>query len=132
LQISGPQFESNNKSFWIWLHVDCSLNLRGLQIESKLNPNPVLGENPPLKSTGEIGSGQPSKLASWLWLAFKISELALAGFQNWRVGSGRLSKALGAAPWNLLSNRSKGFELDGFKKLFANTKAFCAKWLRIN
>jgi hypothetical protein len=30
--------------------------------------------------TGEIGSGQLSKLVSWLWLAFKIGELALAGF----------------------------------------------------
>jgi hypothetical protein len=68
-------------------------------------------------------------LASWLWLAFKIGELALASFQNRRVGSGRLSKALGAAPRNLLSNRSVGFELAGFKKLFPNSKAFCAKRL---
>jgi hypothetical protein len=65
---------------------------------------------------------------SWLWLAFKIGELALAGFLNWQVGSGRLSKALGAAPKNLLSNRSKGFELAGFKKL----TAFRAKQLSIN
>jgi hypothetical protein len=43
-----------------------------------------------------------------LWLAFKIGELALAGFQNRQVGSGWPSKALGAAPKNLLSNRSKG------------------------
>jgi hypothetical protein len=28
-----------------------------------------------------------------LWPAFKIGELALAGFQNRRVGSGRLSKS---------------------------------------
>jgi hypothetical protein len=84
--------------------------------------------------------------------AFKISELALAGFQNWRVGSGclsksaslalagfqnrqngsgRLSKALGAVTRNLLFNRSKGFELAGFKKLFANSKGFCAKLQRI-
>jgi hypothetical protein len=28
-----------------------------------------------------------------LWPAFKIGELALAGFQNQRVGSGRLSKS---------------------------------------
>jgi hypothetical protein len=87
--------------------------------------------------TGEIGSGRLSKLASWLWLAFKlaswlcpafkmaswlwlalkIGELALASFQNQRVGSGRLSKALGAALRNLLSNRSKGFELADLKKL---------------
>jgi hypothetical protein len=56
--------------------------------------------------------------------------MALAGFQNRRDGSGRLSKALGAAPRNLLSNRSEGFELAGFKKLLANSKAFRAKRLR--
>jgi hypothetical protein len=58
--------------------------------------------------------------------------MALASFQNRQVGSGRLSKALGAAPKNLLSNRSKGFELADLKKLFANSKAFCAKRLSIN
>jgi hypothetical protein len=58
--------------------------------------------------------------------------LPLAGFQNRRVGSGRLSKALGVAPRNPLSNRSKGFELAGFTKLFANSKVFRAKWLRIS
>jgi hypothetical protein len=56
-------------------------------------------------------------------LAFKIGELALAAFQNRRIGYGRLSK--------LLSNRSKGFELIGFKKLFANSKGFRAKRQRI-
>jgi hypothetical protein len=60
----------------------------------------------------------------WLLPAFKIGELALAGFQNWQNGFGRLSKALGAATRNLLSNRCKGFELAGFKKLFANSKGF--------
>jgi hypothetical protein len=79
-----------------------------------------------------VGSGRLSKLASWLWPAFKIGKLALAGFQNRQVGSGRLSKALRAAPRNLLSNWSKGFELAGFKKLFANSKDFRAKRLRIN
>jgi hypothetical protein len=79
---------------------------------------------------------------SWLWpafkigelalAAFKIGELALAGFPNRRVGSGWLPKALGAALRNLLTNRSKGFELAGFKKLFANSKDFRAKRLRIN
>jgi hypothetical protein len=64
-----------------------------------------------------VGSGRLLKLANWLWLPFKIGELVLVGFQNRRVGSGRLSKALGAATRNLLSNRSKGFELAGFKKL---------------
>jgi hypothetical protein len=79
--------------------------------------------------TQQVGSGWLSKSASWLWPAFKLGELGLAGFQNRRVGSGRLSKALDTAPRNLLpeSNRSKGFELAGFEKLFANSKAFCAK-----
>jgi hypothetical protein len=73
-----------------------------------------------------VDSDWLSKSASWPWSAFKIGELALAGFQNRRVGSGRLSKALGAAPRNLLSNRSKGFELVGFNRLLANSKAFQA------
>jgi hypothetical protein len=76
-----------------------------------------------------VGSGQLSKSASWLWLPFKISELGLAGFQNRRVGLGQLSKALGSATRNLFSNRSKGFELTGLKKLFANSKDFCTKRL---
>jgi hypothetical protein len=80
----------------------------------------------------KTGSCRLSKSASWLWLAFKIGELALASFQNRQAGSGRLSKALGAAPRNLLSNWSKGFKLAGFKKLFANSKGFRAKRLRIN
>jgi hypothetical protein len=37
-----------------------------------------------LLKTGEIGSGQLSKPGSWLWPAFKISELALADFQKLR------------------------------------------------
>jgi hypothetical protein len=81
---------------------------------------------------GEIGSGRLLKSASWLWLAFKIGGLALAGFQNRQVGSSRLSKALGAAPRNLLSNRSKGFELAAFKKLFANSKPFRANGKALN
>jgi hypothetical protein len=81
--------------------------------------------------TGKIGFCRLSKSASRLWLPFKIGELALAGFQNQRVGSGRLSKALGAATINLLSNRSNVFELASFKKLFANSKGFLAKRQRI-
>jgi hypothetical protein len=79
-----------------------------------------------------VGSGWLSKSASWLWLAFKIGELYLAGFQIRQVGSGWLSKAHGAAPRNLLSNTSKGLELAGFKKLFANSKAFRGKQLSIS
>jgi hypothetical protein len=81
--------------------------------------------------TGKIGSCRLSKSVSWLWPAFKIGELALAAFQNRRVGSGWLSKALGAALRNQFTKRSKGFELAGFKKLFANSKDFRAKRLRI-
>jgi hypothetical protein len=81
--------------------------------------------------TGKIGSCRLSKSASWLWPAFKIGELALASFQNRRNGSGRLSIALGAARRNLLSNKSKGFELAGFKKLFANSKGIRAKRQRM-
>jgi hypothetical protein len=80
---------------------------------------------------GEMALAGFQNFVSWLWLPFKISELALASIQNRRNGSGRLSKALGAAMRNLLSNRSKGFELAGFKKLFANSKGFGAKWQRI-
>ncbi len=38
-------------SFWIRLHGDCSLNLRGMQIESNFKLNPVLRGIPSLKST---------------------------------------------------------------------------------
>jgi hypothetical protein len=70
-------------------------------------------------------------LKNWqdrLWPAFKSGERCAArfskencligkmfgGFQNRRIGSGRISNALGAAPRNLFSNSSKGFELAGF------------------
>jgi hypothetical protein len=41
------------------------------------------------------------------------------GFQNRSVGSDLLSKALGAAARNLLSNGSKGVELASFLKSFS-------------
>jgi hypothetical protein len=91
--------------------------------------------------TGEIGSDRLSKSASWLWLAFKIGELALAGFQNWQVGSGRLSKSASwlwpafKSSWRRSEKSviwSKGFELAGFQKLFANSKTVCAKRQSIN
>jgi hypothetical protein len=76
------------------------------------------------------------KISKLALAGFKIGELALASFQNWRLASGWLSKS---ASWlwpafkdYLLSNRSKGFELAGFQKLFANSNAFRAKRLRIN
>jgi hypothetical protein len=68
------------------------------------------------------------------WAAFKANCLIgkiFGGFQNRRFGSGQLSKALGAAPRNLLSNRSKGFELPGFKKHFTNSIVFHAKGQKI-
>jgi hypothetical protein len=74
--------------------------------------------------TGKIRSGRLSKSASWLWLPFKIGELALAGFQNRRNGSGRLSKALSAATRNLLSNRSKGFDSPVLKSFSQIQKVF--------
>jgi hypothetical protein len=48
----------------------------------------------------------------------------LADFKTRRVGSGWLSKVLGAALRNLLPNKSKGFELAGLEKLFANSIVF--------
>jgi hypothetical protein len=59
---------------------------------------------------GELhGSGRLSKSASWLWPAFKIAKLVLAG-------SRKLSAQL-----------RERFELAGFRKLFANSKSFWAK-----
>jgi hypothetical protein len=56
--------------------------------------------------------------------AFKIGELALAGFENRRNGSGRLLKVLGAATRNMLSNRRKGSELADFKSFSQIQKVF--------
>jgi hypothetical protein len=51
-----------------------------------------------------------------LWPAFKIGELALAGFQNWRVGSGWLSK-LANCLWSAF--KIGELALAGFQKLLA-------------
>jgi hypothetical protein len=48
--------------------------------------------------------------------AFKIGELALAGFQNRRVGSGCLSKS---ASWLWLAFKTGKMALAGLKKLSA-------------
>jgi hypothetical protein len=53
-----------------------------------------------------------------------------AAFQNWRDDPCRFSKALGATPRHLSSNRNKGFEIIGFEKLAADSKALGAKQLR--
>jgi hypothetical protein len=63
-------------------------------------------------------------MARWALAGFQNRRVGSGRFQNWQVGFGRLSKALGTGPRNLLSNRSKGFELADFKKLFANQKLF--------
>jgi hypothetical protein len=60
---------------------------------------------------GEIGSGWLSKSVSWLWPAFKIGELALAGIQNQRVGSGRLSKSASWL-WPTLKSAQRSSEKD--------------------
>jgi hypothetical protein len=85
---------------------------------------------------GKIGPGGLSKVANVCTTRFIKRELfdqknIFSRFQNRRVDSGRLSKALCAAPRNLLTNRSKEFELANFEKLFANSIAFHAKVLRI-
>jgi hypothetical protein len=57
-----------------------------------------------------------------LWPAFKIGELALAGFQNWRVGSGRLLKS---ASWLWLAFKIGELALAGFQKLSAHLREIC-------
>jgi hypothetical protein len=59
-----------------------------------------------------------------------LSATYLPDFKTGEVAPCRFSKALGATLRHLLSNRSKGFELAGFEKISANSKAFGAKRLR--
>jgi hypothetical protein len=54
--------------------------------------------------------------------AFKISELALAGFQNWQVGSGCLSKS---ANWLWPAFKTGEMALAGFQKLSAQLREIC-------
>jgi hypothetical protein len=54
--------------------------------------------------------------------SFKISELALAGFQNRRVGSGCLSKS---AIWLWLAFKTGELALAGFQKLSAQLREIC-------
>jgi hypothetical protein len=51
-------------------------------------------------------------------------------FKTGEIAPRQFLKAFGATLRHLSSNRSKGFELAGFKKLSANSKAFGAKRLR--
>jgi hypothetical protein len=53
------------------------------------------------------------------------SKAHLEDFKTSEIRQGQLKKTLGAAPRNLLSNRSKGFfKLTGFQKLCANKKLY--------
>jgi hypothetical protein len=54
--------------------------------------------------------------------AFKIGELALADFQNRRVGSGCLSKS---ASWLWLAFKTGEMALAGFQKLLAQLREIC-------
>jgi hypothetical protein len=54
--------------------------------------------------------------------AFKIGELALAGFQNQRVGSGCLSKL---ASWLWPAFKTGEIALAGFQKLSAQLREIC-------
>jgi hypothetical protein len=58
-----------------------------------------------------------------LWPAFKIGKLALAGFQNRRVGSGRLSKL---ASWLWPVFKIGELALAGFQKLSAQLQEICS------
>jgi hypothetical protein len=83
--------------------------------QGRLLPAFKIGELPlAIFENRRVGSGCLSKSVSWLWPAFKTG----------KNSSGLLLKALGAVMRNMLSNRSKGFELAGFKKFFANSKGF--------
>jgi hypothetical protein len=57
-----------------------------------------------------------------LWPAFKIGELALAGFQNRQVGSGWLLKS---ASWLWLAFKIGELALAGFQKLSAQLREIC-------
>jgi hypothetical protein len=55
-------------------------------------------------------------------LDFKFGELALAGFQNWLVGSGCLSKS---ASWLWPAFKTGEMALAGFQKLSAQLREIC-------
>jgi hypothetical protein len=48
-------------------------------------------------------------------------ETNLAVLRTGKIGPGQFSKTLGAAPRNILPNRSRRFELTGFEKLSVNS-----------
>jgi hypothetical protein len=59
-----------------------------------------------------------------------LSPTYLPDFKTGEIVPCWFSKSLGATLRHLLSNRRKGFELAGFEKISANSKAFGAKRLR--
>jgi hypothetical protein len=63
----------------------------------------------------QVGSGRLSKSASWLWEAFKIGELALAGFQKLSAQLREICYPLGAKDLNLQVLKS----FSQIQKLFA-------------
>jgi hypothetical protein len=87
-----------------------------------------------LLKTSKICPDRPSKVAGAALPDFQQKNSLIGKifgrFQNRLVGSGQLSKVLGAAPRNLLSNRNKGFELSRLKS-FSHSIAFHTKRLRI-
>jgi hypothetical protein len=67
----------------------------------------------------------PKAFENWqdrLLPALKIGELALAGFQNRRVGSGCRSKS---ASWLWLAFKTGKMALAGFQKLSAQLREIC-------
>jgi hypothetical protein len=68
-----------------------------------------------------VGSGCLSKSASWLWPAFKTSEMALAGFQKLSAQLREICYPIGAKDLNLPVLKS----FSQIKKVFAlNGKEF--------
>ncbi len=71
---------------------------------------------------GTLTFPRPTHRQDRLLPAFKIGELALAGFQNRRVGSGCLSKS---ASWLWPALKTGELALAGFQKLSAQLREIC-------
>jgi hypothetical protein len=82
-----------------------------------------------LLKNDEIGPGLLSKVAGAVLPNFQertINRTYLTDLKTGKVNPGRFSKALGAAPRNLLSNRSKGFGFARFLKSFQQIQKLLA------
>jgi hypothetical protein len=80
--------------------------------------------------TGKIDSRRLSKSASWLWPAFKIGKMALAGFQNRHLaGFQKLSAQPREISYPIGAKDLNSPVLKSFSQI---QKGFRAKWLRIN